>query len=52
MIVSVIRYNNWTPAVIDNLYVDDRDHHGLEFWYNDAKEQDEKIKSLGEKKGE
>jgi len=46
MIVSVVRYTQWPPSVIDELYLDDLDHHGLVYWYNDAKEQDEKVKKV------
>lgn len=38
MIRSVVRDHHWTPDKIDGLYLDDRDYHGLEYWYNDVKE--------------
>jgi hypothetical protein len=39
VIVSVVRYTQWPPSIIDQLYIDDLDYHGLLFWYNDAKQQ-------------
>lgn len=44
MIKSVVRTYNWTPDVIDNLFFDDLDHHGLIFWYDDTKEIEKKLK--------
>ena len=38
MIKSVVREHHWTPEQINNLFVDDADHHGLEYWYLDVKE--------------
>lgn len=44
MVVSVARCFNWTPTYIhENLYCDKLDYFGLEFWYNDVKEQNKKI---------
>lgn len=43
MIVSVVRYTHWSPKIIDELYLDDLDHNGLLFWYNDIKEQNKAI---------
>lgn len=44
MIKSVVRTFQWTPEVIDNLYFDDIDYHGLIFWYNDVIEVSKEIK--------
>jgi len=44
MIVSVVRYTHWPPETIDKLYLDDLDHHGLLYWYYDAKEQEKLAK--------
>lgn len=36
MISSVARNYNWaSPFIINEMYVDDIDHLGLEFWYKD-----------------
>lgn len=39
MIVSIANAYRWPPKVLNGLYVDDIDILGLEFWYNQAKEQ-------------
>jgi len=44
MIKSVVREHHWIPNVVDELYVDKIDHHGLEFWYNDIDEVQKKLK--------
>jgi len=44
MIVSIVREHHWTPEVINGLYLDDADHFGLEFWYNDIKRVTEELK--------
>jgi len=44
MIKSVVREHHWTPDKIDSLYLDSRDHHGLEYWYNDVKEVSASLK--------
>lgn len=36
MVKSVVREFKWSPEVIDNLYLDNADHHGLYFWYEDV----------------
>jgi hypothetical protein len=44
MIVSVVREHHWAPEIIGALFVDDGDHHGLEFWYNDVLEVSNELK--------
>ena len=44
MIKTVVRAFKWTPETIDRLKLDDIDHEGLEFWYNDICEEIEKMK--------
>ena len=39
VIISVAQEMRYTPEVIDRMYVDDIDHHGIMFWYNHFKEQ-------------
>nr|WP_299067180.1 hypothetical protein [uncultured Allomuricauda sp.] len=46
MIITVVRYYKWPPPIVENLYLDDFDYNGLEFWFNDAKDQDKKTKEL------
>ena len=42
-----MREYHFTPDVIDTLFFDSKDHHGLEFLYDDIKEL---IKSMTPKK--
>jgi len=37
----------FTPDVIDGLYLDSKDYHGLYYWFEDAKEYSKQINSLG-----
>lgn len=39
MVKSVVRVHHWTPEIIENLYLDDADFLGLEYWYNDVLEE-------------
>jgi hypothetical protein len=43
MIKSVVRQHHWHPKDIDVLYIDRIDHHGLEYWYDDAVEMTDEI---------
>jgi len=44
IIVSVARTFKWSPKALMEMYVDDFDYQGLIFWYNDVKEQNDKLK--------
>jgi len=44
MIRSVVREHHWTPQVINDLYLDSRDHRGLVYWYEDVKEVADELK--------
>ncbi len=44
MILTVIREHHWPPEVVDALFLDAKDHHGLVFWYNDVVETHKNIK--------
>ena len=44
MIISVVREFHWLPDKIGNLFLDDQDYNGLEFWYNDIIECTKKPK--------
>ena len=35
MFVTVVREHHWKPETLDNLFFDNEDIFGLEFWYND-----------------
>jgi len=45
MIRSVVRDSKWIPEVVDNLFIDDSDWHGLTYWYNDLKEVHKEMNS-------
>jgi len=36
MVKSVVRAHHWTPHYIKNLYLDDMDFFGLEYWHEDV----------------
>ena len=44
MIKSIVRELHWAIDFIANMYIDDTDVYGIEFWYNDLKELNEKLK--------
>lgn len=44
MIKSVVRSHHWTPETIDGLYLDDADHFGLEYWFDDVLAVDKSLK--------
>lgn len=51
MVKTIIREYHWTPDIIDKLFVDDIDYHGIIWHYNDIKEVNEEIqKSIKKKK--
>ncbi len=50
MMKSVVREHKWLPEIIDGLYLDDADHFGLEFWYNDVKQMNDELKERYSKK--
>ncbi len=35
----------YTPEVLDRMYADNLDHHGLFFWVDSIKKQNDRIKS-------
>ncbi len=45
MVKSVVRQYNWTPEIINSLYLDDADYFGLKWWYKDVLEVTEQLKS-------
>ena len=47
MIRSVVRLYKFTPDVIDRMFVDSEDYHGLEYWFEDAKEYVKEIEKSG-----
>lgn len=45
MVKSVVREHHWSVEKIEQMYLDDNDIYGLEYWYNDVKEVSEQLKS-------
>lgn len=46
---SLVRSRNWDFDKIEQLYLDDADYKGIEFWYNDSKEQNDELRKLRRK---
>lgn len=44
MMKSVVRENKWPPSVLEGLFFDTEDYHGLFFWYDDVIECGREIK--------
>jgi len=49
MIKSVVREYHWTPHYVNGLFLDEADHLGLMYWYNDVLEIQKELKSLTKK---
>jgi len=47
MIKSVVNEHHWSPSIIDQMYLDHLDYHGIGYWYDNAKEMHDKIKTPG-----
>jgi hypothetical protein len=43
----VINEHHWPPSVIDAMYLDSLDYHGIGYWYDNAKEMHDKLKKPG-----
>jgi hypothetical protein len=39
-----VREHKWTFLIIDEMFQDDIDYHGLEFWYNDVRQVSKELK--------
>jgi len=50
VITSVVRHTRFTPEIIDKLYFDEIDHHGIMYWYNDAELYAKQLKESFETK--
>lgn len=44
MIKTVVRQYHWSPDIIGDLFIDDQDYKGLEFWHADAIEINSEMK--------
>ena len=47
MIKSVVNQHHWSPSIIDQMYLDHLDYHGIGYWYDNAKEMHDKMKKPG-----
>lgn len=50
MIKTVVRNFKWTPDVIGEMYCDDEDFYGIDYWYKDIQEQHAEIDAKNNKK--
>jgi hypothetical protein len=50
MVKSCVREYHWPPSVIEEMYLDDIDYKGIEFWYNDLVDIRNQIKAKKDKK--
>jgi len=44
MLKSIVREHHWSPQYLSKMYLDDSDHRGLEYWYNDVLEVGKELK--------
>ncbi len=47
---SIIRSHHYSPSAIDDLYLDDQDHWGLEWLYNDLVDEQSELKKSSKNK--
>lgn len=50
MIATVGNEYKWPPEIMGGLFFDAEDYMGLEFWYNEVREQTKQIKEMKRKK--
>lgn len=43
MVATVVGKYRWSPEIIGDLFFDAEDYFGLEFWYNQVKEESEEF---------
>lgn len=46
MIRSVVREHHWPYFIIDRMYIDNTDHKGIEFWYEDIQQMNSELKAI------
>lgn len=39
----MVRFHNWSPFVVNKLYLDSIDHEGLYFWRDDVRKYNDEI---------
>ena len=50
MIKTVVREHHFTPSEIDAFFLDEKDYHGLIFWYEDIRQVHEELNNIKNKK--
>lgn len=45
MIKTVVRNFKWEPKIINEMYCDDEDFFGLDYWYKDIQQQHAEIEA-------
>jgi len=45
----VVREHHWQPQILSEMYLDDQDHRGVVFWYNDIVEVNKEMKTQNKK---
>lgn len=45
IIKTVVREHHFSMLEIDAFFLDNTDHHGLIFWYDDIKKMDDELKN-------
>lgn len=45
IIKTVVREHHFSPLEIDAFFLDEKDHWGIEFWYNDIKKVNDELKT-------
>ena len=41
---TVVREFKWSPDIVDDLFIDDADYHGIKYWYDDLFEVHKELK--------
>lgn len=44
MVKSIIRGHHYSPSVVDELFLDEEDHWGIEWLYNDLSDEQKELK--------
>ncbi|WP_300440701.1 hypothetical protein [Christiangramia sp.] len=44
-IKSIVQEYHWAPSTIDEMYLDDADHHGIYYWYYHLEKVIEEMKN-------
>ncbi len=50
MVISIVGKYRWSPDIVGDLFFDNQDYLGLEFWYNQVAEESREIEKIRKKK--